>query len=204
MLGQLNDDLFIKIIRRVGLSGFRKLGGLIGASKTCSALAFSSAVLKEVNLTEVIMLGHHICLRSLYRPFFNQCLIAGNPQRCSWRGFVWLLPNRGLMLPSICLKHMGSLQCTLSTSLECFRFVVVSMILGTTLKKKRWWEDVPASTHIAGIIRKTLLDMNPRMRGTYRFTLQGSCPSCECAGDDLGGCTSCFMLWNALTLCVIS
>lgn len=87
MLEELHNDLLIDIIRRVGLSDFRDLRGVIGAKRRCSLVALSSGVLKETDLSEVLWLGHHVNLNSPYQPFLARFIHAGNHTVVLMKGF---------------------------------------------------------------------------------------------------------------------
>lgn len=147
----------IEIFHRVGLSDFRELGGLIGASKTCRSLTLTVVVLKDANLTEVIRLGHHVCLRSPYHPFFNRCFLAGNPADV-------LMEEIRLSFTEYRLDDaIGMLETCMEPSVYTYYVRGMLHICGgdydigcVTLEKMQWWEDVPASTStlIANTIRQ--------------------------------------------------
>lgn len=74
----------------------------------------------------------------------------------------------------------------------------------TTLKPLRWWKKIADTTVIIDTVRQAIIGMNPRMKGTYRLTLEFPTPNCECDGDDIGKCLKCFLVWNAIRLAELS
>lgn len=74
----LPDVLLIDIFRRLSQQGFRKLGPLIASNTEGYRLAFDDTVLQEVDLDKFIFVSHLADDNSIYRPFLQICLNAGN------------------------------------------------------------------------------------------------------------------------------
>ncbi|VVB14904.1 unnamed protein product [Arabis nemorensis] len=144
MLEEIHDDLLTHIIRRVGLSDFRDLRGVIGANKRCKSVALSSAMLKETDLFEVLWLGHHIDQNSPYHLFLARCIHARNQTAVLMEGL-----RLGFMEEKLD-EAIRRVETCNGTSVYMVYVLGMLQICGddhdigcTTLAQLKWWEDIP-------------------------------------------------------------
>lgn len=77
-MANIPDSLRLDIVRRLGHHGFRELGSFIAAGPDGKSLAFDDRVLQEVDIDEYLFVSPLAEETSMYRPFLDKCLQAGN------------------------------------------------------------------------------------------------------------------------------